>query len=137
MFRATGGQLLLKYSPSSCPSCLQGRAIYCQKWMSEAGKTFPQCPQCHCMGTACAGVLPAYWLPNWEWGEPSTLNKRMRDNSGQLFGKLSVSGPTSPVLPMLGHLLGEDLFFWTLEKAGEIGTSLPVGSTSKGTCTPL
>lgn len=73
-------------------------------------KPFPSVPSAHCLGTACAGILPTYWLPTWEWGEPSTLNKKMRDNSGKLFGKLSVPGPTSPVMPMRGHLLGQDLF---------------------------
>lgn len=73
-------------------------------------KPFPSVPSAYCLGTACAGVLPTYWLPNWEWGEPSTLNKRMRGNSGQLFGKLFMPGPTSPVMPMHGHLLGQDLF---------------------------
>lgn len=100
-------------------------------------KPFPSVPSAHCLGTACAGVLPTYWLPTWEWGEPSTLNKKMRDNSGQLFGKLSVPGPTSPVMPMRGHPAGAGPVCWSLEKAGEVSTSLPAGSRSEDTYTPL
>jgi len=45
-WRRLAGQLWLKYSPSSCPSCLQRRDICCQKLLAEVGTAFPLCPQC-------------------------------------------------------------------------------------------